>query len=222
MRKVIVLLVVMLIPASLFAQSQWWRNRQPGYRDFNMFELTPYVGYRYGGTIYAGQSDLFNQNVDLASAANFGVNFAIPVGSLMKVELMVDRQNTHFTNGNGLFSPNQRLGGIDVTYFQGGLQIPFAVSPAAQPYFAISAGVANLNPHVSGASSATRFAAGVGIGVKVPINRNVGIKIEERGFFTSLSNYGGGGYYSDYYGSGYGYNRDLYQGETNVGVFFRF
>lgn len=217
MRKVIVLLVVMLIPASLFAQNEWWRNRQVN-RDFNMFELTPFVGYRYGGTIYADQTSLFKQNVDLESAANFGVNFAIPVGYSMKIELMVDRQNTHFTNGNALFAPNQRLGGIDITYFQGGLQIPFAVSRAAQPYFAVSAGVANLDPRVSGASSSTRFAAGLGIGVKVPINRNVGIKIEERGFFTSLSNYGSRAY--DYYG--YNYNHDLYQGETNVGVFFKF
>lgn len=219
MRKLILLLVVLMIPASLFAQDEWWRNRRVGYRDTNMFELTPFVGYRYGGTIYADQSHLFNQNVDVASGANFGVNFGIPIGYQMKLELLFDRQNTHFTNGNGLFSPNQRLGGFDITYFQGGLQIPFAVSRTAQPYFAVSAGVANLSPRVSGASSATRFAAGVGIGVKVPINRNVGIKIEERGFFTSLSNNGNG---RNYYNGYYNYNHDLYQGETNVGVFFRF
>lgn len=217
MRKLILLLVVIMIPASLFAQNEPWRYRRPIQSDLNMFELTPFAGYRYGGTIYAGQSNLFNQNVDLASAANFGLNFGIPIGNAMKLELLVDRQNTHFTNGNGLFAPDQRLGGIDVTYFQGGLQIPFAISRTAQPYFAVSAGVANLSPQSSSASSATRFAAGVGIGVKVPISRNVGIKIEERGYFTSLNSYGNNNHFSNYY-----YNHDLYQGETNVGVFFRF
>ena len=215
MRKLILLLVVLMRPAPLFAQNEGWRTRRVNQ---NMFELAPFVGYRYGGTLYADQSGLFNQNVDVASAANFGVNFGIPIGNQMKLELLVDRQNTHFTNGNGLFAPDQRLGGFDITYFQGGLQIPFAISRTAEPYFALSAGVANLSPQVSGASSATRFAAGAGIGVKIPVNRNVGIKIEERGYFTSLSNYGNGRGYYGYYG----YNHDLYQGETNVGLFFRF
>ena len=41
-------------------------------------------------------------------------------------------------------------------------------------------------------------------------------RIEERGYFTSLSNY------DNCRSCYYDYNHDLYQGETNVGVFFRF
>jgi len=217
MRKLLFVFALLLIPASLFAQD--WRRgyRNRPYAD-NFFELSPFVGYRYGGTIYADQTALFNQDVAVNSAANFGVNFAIPVSNGWKVELMVDRQNTQFSGGgNGLFVPNNSLGNFDITYFQGGLQIPFAVTRSATPYFAVSAGVANLDPRVSGATSSTRFAASAGIGVKVPINRNVGIKIEERGFFTALSNYG-----DNCRSCYYTYNHDLYQGETNFGVFFRF
>ncbi len=227
MRKLILLLVVLMIPASLLAQDEGWRNRRPDshdryYNNVNMFELTPFLGYRYGGTIFADQTNLFGgQNVDVASSGNFGVNFAIPIGNGMKVELLVDRQNTHFTNGGGLFSPNEQLGGFDITYFHGGLQIPFAVTRSAAPYVTVSAGVANLDPRVSGASADTRFSAGVGIGVKVPINRNLGIKIEERGYFTSLNNNSNNNNCRTCYYS-YNYNHDLYQGETNVGLFFRF
>src|SRR5207253_537627 len=128
------------------------------------------------------------------------------------------RQNTHFTTGSGgLFSPSDRVGGFDITYFQGGLQVPFAVSRSATPYFVISAGVANLDPRGSGASTSTRFSASAGIGVKVPVSRNFGFRLEERGYFTSLSNYG-----DTCHSCYYDYNRDLYQGETNFGVFFRF
>lgn len=222
MRKLMLILIVLLIPASLLAQDEPWRTRRPAdrYSDLNAFELTPFAGYRYGGTIFADTSHLFSQDVDVASAGNFGVSFAIPVGNALKIELILDRQNTHFVNGNGLFAPDQRLGGFDITYFHGGVQFPFAVSRTAQPYVSLTAGVANLDPRIEGASSANRFSAGAGIGVKVPINRNMGIKIEERGFFTSLSNYGDRcRNYSNCY---YSYNHDLYQGETNVGVFFRF
>ena len=217
MRKLLLVFAVLLIPASMFAQD--WR-RGYGNRPYadNFFELSPYVGYRYGGTIYANQTQLFNQNVAIDSAPNFGANFAIPVNNGWKIEFLVDRQNTQFSGGGGgLFSPNNNLGDFDITYFQGGLVIPFAQTRSATPYFTVDAGVANLNPRVSGATSSTRFAAGAGIGVKVPLNRNIGIKIEERGFFTSLSNSG-----DNCHSCFYTYNHDLYQGETNVGVFFRF
>lgn len=216
MRKLMFVLMLLLIPASLFAQD--WRRGYPnrGYAD-NFFELTPFVGYRYGGTIYADQTHLFNQNVDVDSAANFGLNFAIPVTEGWKVELMVNRQNTRFTNGSGgLFAPNQRLGDFSITYFHGGIVIPFAVSRAATPYVVVSAGIANLDPRVSGATSSNRFSGAAGIGVKVPINRNVGFRVEERGYFTALSNT------TNCRNCYYSYNHDLYQGETNVGVFFRF
>ena len=220
MRKSLLLMLLLLVPASLFAQNEPWRNRPSRYGAYadNYFELTPFLGYRYGGTIFADQSSLFNRDVKVESAANFGVNFAIPISNGMKVELMVNRQDTHFTSGaGGLFAPTDRLGDFAVTYFHGGLQIPFAVSRSATPYVVVSAGVANLDPKVSGASSDTRFSAGAGIGVKVPINRNVGIRLEERGYFTALSNYN-----NDCRACYYNYNHDLYQGETNVGVFIRF
>jgi hypothetical protein len=222
MRKPTLLLILLLLPASLLAQDEGWRNRRPSnrdpyrYSDQNMFELTPFLGFRYGGTIFANQTSLFNEDVQVASAPNYGANFAIPIGNGMKVELMVNRQDTHFTsNGGGLFSPSANLADFHVTYFHGGLQIPFDVSRQATPYIVVSAGIANLDPVVQGVSADNRFSASGGIGVKVPVNRNLGLRIEARGYFTSLgSNSCSSCYYS--------YNHDLYQGETNFGVFFKF
>src|SRR5439155_21990595 len=164
MRKLLLLVAILIIPASsLLAQDEPWRNRPSRYgrtTGDNFFELTPFLGYRYGGTIFANQSSLFRQDVDVESSTNFGANFAIPVSNGWKVELLVDRQNTHFTNGaGGLFAPTDRLGGFDITYFQGGLVIPFAVSRQATPYFVVGAGIANLDPRVNGAASDTRFSA---------------------------------------------------------------
>ncbi len=223
MRKLLLLFALLLIPVSLLAQDEGWRNRRGdrrySYRDENMFELTPFGGYRYGGTIFASQTSLFGgQDVSVASSGNFGIDFGIPIPNGMKIELMVNRQNTHFTSGGaGLFTPSDRLGAFDITYFHGGLQIPFAVNRSATPYFVVSAGIGALDPRVRGASTSNRFSAGAGIGVKVPINRNFGLRVEERGYFTSLSNYG-----NNCRSCFYNYNHDLYQGETNVGLFFRF
>src|SRR2546430_12099020 len=62
-------------------------------------------------------------------SSDLGVNFAIPIGNGLKVELMVNRQDTNFkSNGGGLFSPSDNLANFHVTYFHGGLQVPFSVS----------------------------------------------------------------------------------------------
>lgn len=224
MRKALFFLLLLVVPVSLFAQDPDWRNRRASrdrysYND-NQFEFTPFVGYRYGGTIYADTNNLFNFDADVASRANYGLNFGIPIANGWKVELGVDRQDTHFTNGDGgLFNPTGNVAGFHVTYYQGALIIPFARSRNATPYFSLGAGVANLDPDVRGVSADNRFAASAGIGVKVPISRNAGFRLEGKGYFTSTSN---NTYGNSCFRCGYENNHDLYQGETNFGVYFKF
>ena len=78
-------------------------------------------------------------------------------------------------------------------------------------------GVANLDPRIAGATSENRFSASGGLGVKVPFNRNAGLRLEARGYYTTLPNDNvcHGCFYDNSY-------RDFYQGETNFGVYFRF
>ena len=221
-------MLAVVIPASLFAQNDDWRNRRAhdGYRDRNrmvdenLFELTPFVGYTWGGTIHEDQTSLFGQDVDLASSANVGLNLGIPISNGMKLELMADRQNTHLGSagfGGGLFDPRgERVGDFHITYYHAGLQVPFAVSRNARPYFIASAGVANLDPSTPGASTSTRFSASGGLGVKIPISRNVGFRFEGREFYTALPNNDSFCRLCD------SANRDLYQGQANFGVYFGF
>jgi len=96
MRKVCLLAVLSLVAApALFAQT-WREGGQPPRRPYwNRFELTPMIGYTWGGTIYADTTDLFRTDVDAASSGHYGINFGIPIGPTdMKLELMVDRQDT--------------------------------------------------------------------------------------------------------------------------------
>lgn len=216
MRKLVFLLLVVLFSASSVFAQDWRDRRYERYRD-NSIDLTPFLGYRYGGTIYADQSSLFRQDVDVKSSANFGLNLGIPITPYgLKVELLVDHQNTNFENGGGLFSPNQNLGAFHITYYQAGVLIPFSESRSATPYVSVTGGLATLDPQISGVSSSNRFAASAAIGVKVPLQRNLAIRVEERGFYTALSNY------DSCRNCYYGYNHDLYQGETNVGIDFKF
>ncbi len=224
MRKVCLIAVLVLVAApSLFAQT--WRDggRDRYYRHYqdNRFELTPFVGYTSGGTIFTDNTNLFNQDVQAASSANFGVNFGIPIGyTNMKLELMVNRQNTDLTTGGGgLFEPDNRVANFHVTYYHGGLLIPFNESRNATPFVVVSAGVGNLQPDISGVSSSNRFSASAGVGVKVPVSPNFGIRLEGRGFFTSL---GGGNNLSNCRHCTDTGGHDFYQGQVNLGFVVSF
>jgi opacity protein-like surface antigen len=224
MRKLILILALITIPATLFAQDDSWRNRggdrdDRGYGRYdNSFELTPFAGYHFGGTIYASNNDIFRRDLDVAGSLSYGASFGIPLGSPLKLVLMVDHQSTHLTTGdNYLFAPATNLGDFDITYYHAGLQIPFARSRGAEPYVIVSAGIANLDPQVSGATSDNRFSASAGVGVRLPINRNVGLRVEGRGFYTSVTNQDDRCTFCENSRS-----RELYQGEVNIGMSFRF
>lgn len=224
MRRVMFfLLLAAALPAVVSAQSNIdrdrddWRRRRYSVRD-DRIELTPFGGYRWGGTIWADRSNLFNEDVDVASNGDYGVNLGIPVGiSRVKLELMVNRQDTALQLAGGLFTPNDRLADMHITYYHAGLQIPLGDAYTSSPFVVLSAGIANLRPDIRGVAADNRFSASAGVGVKVPLNRNVGLRVEGRGYFTSL------GEHDDRCTrcrSDYG--RDLYQGEANVGLVISF
>jgi len=218
MRKAAFLLFLLLVPSSLFAQYTRGRNRDRDTPRDNALELTPFLGYRYGGTIFADQSSLFREDVDLASSADIGATLGVPLGdSGMKLELMISHQQTELESGSGLFDPIDPVADIDVTYYHAGLLFPFARSRNAVPFMVVSAGLANLDPKVSGATSENRFSASAGVGVKVPLSRNIGLRFEARGYYTATGNNDDRCSHCQY-----DYNHDLYQGETNVGLVISF
>lgn len=223
MRKAVLVALLLLTALPTFAQDDDWRRRPGRYDDRrdspspSAFELTPFIGYRWGGTIFADQTFIFGQDVDVAPSASFGVNFGIPLGDTgMKLELMANRQSSELETGSGLFEPDDRVADIDVTYLHAGLQIPFARSRNAVPYVVASAGIANLDPQIAGVSAEQRFSASAGIGVKVPMSRALSFRFEGRGYFTSLEE-DDDCTICDYY-----YNEDFYQGEVNAGLVFSF
>lgn len=228
MRKaVFTLLLLLLASTAAFAQNNDdddWRDRRDGRRGDrdaprnSSFELTPFIGFRWGGTIFADQSFLFDRDVDVASSPNLGVAFGIPLGDTgLKLELMASRQSSELETGSGLFEPNDEVADIDITYLHAGLQVPFARSRNVTPYVVVSAGLANLDPRIAGVSAEQRFSASAGVGVKVPMSRVLSFRFEGRGYYTALEENDNDCRFCDSRN-----DQGFSQGEVNAGLVFSF
>ena len=224
MRKlaVLALLIVTLAPAALAQDRERdddWRRRR-AYDDSpnpDAVELTVFAGYRWGGTVFATDSFLFNDELQVEASPSFGADIAIPLGnSGMKLALSGSHQSSQLETGGGLFDPDEDIADFDVTYFHAGLQIPFARSRNATPYAVFGAGVANLDPQIPGLSDETRFSMMGGIGVKVPFNRALSLRLEGRGFYTALEDE------TDCAICDYFVDENFYQGEVSAGLAISF
>jgi Outer membrane protein beta-barrel domain len=219
-RYAVLALLLLTISPSLFAQrDDDWRRRR-AYDDTpnpDAVELTVFAGYRWGGTVFASDAFLFNDELQVESSPSFGADIAIPLGnSGMKLTLMGSHQASQLETGGGLFDPDDDIGDFDVTYFHAGLQIPFARSRNVVPYAVVSAGVANLDPQLPGLSSETRFSASGGVGVKLPLSRALSLRLEGRGYFTALEDE------TDCTICDYFVDENFYQGEVSGGLSISF
>ena len=178
------------------------------------FELTPFVGYRFGGTLSGSDTDLFVGDLETNDSGAFGVAFDIPLSSEFQLELLASNQQTDLRVDEGLFGSTFEVADIDVAYYhigflwQGG-------SGQVSPFFVASAGVTALNPDVPGASTENRFSVSVGGGVKIFFNSHIGMRFEGRGFWTAIDDEE-----DRYYHYDYTYDNDFYQGQALAGLIF--
>jgi hypothetical protein len=195
------LLLVPLVPAAAFAQGKG-------------FEITPTAGYRFSGTVTSYDDNGFRDSRDLKidEGGAYGVSFDIPVGYRWQLELLANRQSTSFGLDRGLFSSKIDLGDIDLSYYQVGLLYNWGHGQV-NPYFGASLGIAHIDPKLNNLESQDRFAGSITGGVKIFFNRNVGLRLEARGYWANIdTGINTGGHRSN------DTNEALYQGEGSAGL----
>jgi opacity protein-like surface antigen len=152
-----------------------------GYR----VELTPTVSYRFGGELAGGDDAFFDTDLEVDEGVAYGVTLDIPLSSSLQLELLANRQSSELQFDEDLFGSETGVADIDVSYYHVGL-LWQGRHPRITPFFVASAGIANLDPDVPGASSEDRFSLSLGGGVKVFFSDNVGLRFEGRGFVSDF------------------------------------
>jgi opacity protein-like surface antigen len=216
--KALLLLLVVLWPAfAVWAQEE---GRQ--------FEVTPFVGTRFGGNIDLSQQG--NPNVDylrIKSSVDYGVMAGVTFWQNFEGEFMWNRQPTSLSSHNptdNTFAPVSNMN-LDMYQFDVLYQFhlpktkiePFAVAGLGFSHF----GVEPVNGE-SVLSFSNRFSYNLGGGVKYFFNPHWGLRAEVR-WSPSHTTTGEGEYCDPFYGCGpTTVANKAEQGQANIGVIYRF
>ncbi len=142
------------------------------------FEVTPYAGYRFGGSFQLIDS---GTHVDVADHASFALALDLSSDATTQYELFYSRQSTSIS-AQGLPASD-----MVVEYVHVGGTLLLDTSERLQPYLIGSVGATRFNPSAAVGSHRAFFSASIGGGLRVPLNRHLSLRLEARAFATLLN-----------------------------------
>jgi opacity protein-like surface antigen len=143
------------------------------------FAVSPFAGYRFGGSFTLTGTDT---HVDVDDHAAYALALDLSTDHQQtQYELFYSRQST------SLGSQSPVPSGLVVEYLHiGGTADLFdSAESRLQPYAIGSLGATRFSP--DGGSRKTKFSASLGVGVRTAVTQHVAFRLEARGFFTVLS-----------------------------------
>jgi hypothetical protein len=146
-------------------------------KEYNNFEFTPFVGHMAGGEF---EDPTDSSDRDLDAGTDFGIIIDAAADWWRHYEMLNLRQSTT-VDGVEPFD-------MDVEYLQfgGTVSYPDAEYTHVIPYFGMTVGAARFSPDAAGLDDETMFAATLGGGLRIPINKNFGVRLDLRVFGTVL------------------------------------
>jgi hypothetical protein len=151
------------------------------------YEITPLIGGAFGGTIKLEQALTPNVEAHVADSFSFGVAGGVRFDGEEgegsdAIEFRWIRQNTHLFFKQDPLVPTPSIAasfrpGISLDHFLGDFTHEFNIreAPKIHPFLTVSLGAARMS---APASSATRFAFGIGSGVNVFPARHWGFRLK--------------------------------------------
>lgn len=175
MRKRILIVVAIALVPTLGAAQQ--KQKQ--------FELTPAIGYQFGGDFDVDDPFVGLVRVDVADSVSYGLTFDIPVSRSLQIELFYARQPTTLRADQGLFVPSLPLGEVDLSYFHAGVLWQSAAGQI-RPFALGSLGMTEIDADLPGVDNDYRFSMSLGGGVKFLFTETIGLRLDGRFLITAI------------------------------------
>lgn len=138
------------------------------------FEITPFGGYRFGGTFDITDSD---ESYELEDSPSFGLILNLRAAENTQWELLYSSQST---DAERIGSEPQPAVGIDMQVLQIGGTYQGG-DERIRPYLAMTVGGTHVS---SDADSDTFFSGSIGLGLQILPTKRVGIRVEARAYAT--------------------------------------
>lgn len=143
------------------------------------YEITPFYGVMGGGS-FDDTTDGTKRN--LKDAGAWGIVFNFDAQDHRQYEIFYGKQSTSIKGATPI--------DLDIQFLQIGGTVMWPDNEHVIPYFLATAGAAKLTPDGTGLDSTTRLAFTFGGGLKIPIVKHVGLRLEARGYATVLNSSG--------------------------------
>lgn len=158
----VVILVTQLTPA--FAQD---------------YEVTPFIGWRTSDSLEEVNT---GATIDIKETDSFGIIVSMKKDQDTNYDFLFSRQNTELQSSTtpGNTEP------LRIDYYQIGGTV-FYHYDKLNPFVSGGLGATHISQANNDFSSETKFSLSVGGGLKFPFSRNVGLRLEARGYGTVVS-----------------------------------
>jgi hypothetical protein len=167
-----------IVLLAAFAWLPAWAQQAPA-----KFELTPFGGYRFGGSFEIEDS---SDSYDFEDSTSFGLILNFPHRANTRWEILYSNQTTEaeFTGA----TTNDALIDVDLHMLQLGGTYQFEGDKVI-PYLAATLGATHAKATASGSESDTFWSGSIGLGVLTSPHSRVGLRLEARayGTFTNSS-----------------------------------
>lgn len=147
------------------------------------FEITPFGGYRFGGSFSVEDSE---ESFNIVDSPSYGLILNFPHREATRFEILYSQQATE-AEFSGL-TPNQAVIDLEMHMLQIGGTYQFeSQSRSVVPYIAMTLGGTHARTSAEGSGSDTFWSASIGGGVLISPNSRVGLRLEARAYGTFMS-----------------------------------
>jgi len=141
------------------------------------FEVQPFVGYKFGGSVPVGSNSLDIAKIGFDSSMNYGVSATFNATESLGFEFAWNRQATNAVgrlNGGG-DHPEKFDANLD--QYHGNFVLTFSPDEKLRPFLLFGAGVSRA---AAGGDSRSNFSFAVGGGVKYFFTDHMGVRLQAR------------------------------------------
>jgi hypothetical protein len=144
-------------------------------------EVAPFTGHRYGGSF---QDTNTLSGFDLADATSFGLLLDFDSEPDKQIEVFLSRQQTQLL-ATGTFTGDP-LFDLNIDYYHiGGLYL-LPAEGVMHPFVSGTIGLTRMVPKRADLSTEDRLSLSLGVGAKIFLSGNVGLRFDARAIYTAF------------------------------------